>query len=223
MSHAAYVRILCNLVGPSIARVIDEMDGWPGLIELQLSTGPVRISLHVGQVHSMKRKPHEFRFQNPAQSHPVRILQGTTPLLIGVWDTDRPNVLVAAQPEIRLGDLTRFSVLFPDRLFRNAQQVGWAEPFRNKKGGMHWSFLPALLPTFAESYQDEIDLVPKDVQIAVAGAGLTDQPGDASAGRARQAATRLFSCGHVEKVKLDDPGVVFAVLGFQVLDDPVLN
>lgn len=143
-------------------------------------------------MHSMARKDYEYRFQNPGQNRPVRVLDGTIPLLLGIWETDLPNVLVAAEPEARLGDLTRFSVLFPERLFKDAQQVGWAEPYRNNNGGVHWSFLPQLLPTFVEFYQSQIDLVPKSVQIAVVGAGLADDPSDAAAARARQAATRLM-------------------------------
>lgn len=188
----AFVQVLCDLVGTAVARVIDPRDGWPGLIEVQLSTGPIQCSLHVGPIHSMSRKQHEYRFQNPGQNRPVMALPGTIPLLIGVWDTDAPSVLVAAEPDLRLGDMTRFSILFPERLFREAQQVGWAEPFRNKNGGLHWSFLPQLLPTFIEFFQSQIDLAPTSVQIAIVGAGLVDDPSAAAAGRARHAATRLI-------------------------------
>jgi putative restriction endonuclease len=120
-------------------------------------------------------------------------LPDTQPLLIGVWHGDAPAVLVAAQPEQRLGDLTRFSVLFPERLFRQAQEFGWAEPYRNNNGDLHWAFFPQLLPTFIEQYENGIRLSPKEVQIAVAGAGLVDQPEEVTAAaRARAAATRLI-------------------------------
>ena len=191
MSRVDYISSLCRLVGPP-ARVIDALDGWPGLIELQLSTGPSRYSAHVGPIHSMARKHYEYRFQNPGQRRPVRTLPGTQPLLIGVLDTSFPNVLVAAEPELRLGDLTRFSVLFPERLFKEAQFVGWSEPYVNSNGGTHWSFLPQLLPTFAELYESQVLLAPKDIQIAVVGAGLADEPSDSSASRARRATTRLI-------------------------------
>lgn len=216
MSRADYVHTLCRLVGPPIARVVDARDGWPGVIELQLSTGRAQFSVHVGPIHSMARKPHEFRFQNPGQDHPMMALPGTTALLIGVWDTDTPNVLVAAQADLRLGDTTRFSVLFPDRLFREAQQVGWAEPYRNNKGGMHWSFFPQLLPTFVEFVQGEIDLLPKDVQIAVVGAGLADDPTDAAAGRARQATTRLIRDARFAKTVIDAYGRKCSMCGLNL-------
>lgn len=129
------IHLVCELVGPTAARVIDSRDGWPGVIELNLSTGARRFSLHVGSIHSMSRKPYEYRFQNSGQNKPVMTLPGTDPLLIGIWqEQDKPAVLVAADAEIRLGDVTRFSVLFRDRLFREAQEFGWAEPYRNKKG-----------------------------------------------------------------------------------------
>ncbi len=159
---ADYVQVVCDLVGKNVARVIDARDGWPGLIELTLSTGPKRFSMHVGLVHSFGRKSYEFRFQNPAQNRPAMTLPGTVPLLIGIWLVNgEPPVLVAAQPEVRLGDLTRFSVLFPERLFREAQLFGWAEPYRNRHGQSHWSFFPGLLPTFAELCENEIQLDPR--------------------------------------------------------------
>lgn len=195
LSRADYVEIACRLAGgPTVARVIDARDGWPGHIEVQVAGIPREFSLHVGPIHPMARgKPYEYRFQNPGQNRPVMALPGTEPLLIGVWDEDRPNVFVAAQPELRLGDLTRFSVLFPERLFRTAQETGWAPRFRNNNGGVHWSFFPELLPTFIELYDSQVGLASKDVQIAVAGAGLIDQPTNvAAAARARAAATRLI-------------------------------
>jgi len=217
MSRSDYVQILCQLAGRSVARVIDARDGWPGLIEVQLSTGPVQCSLHVGPVHLMARgKPYEYRFQNPGQNRPVRVLDATIPLLIGVWDTDSPNVLVAADAEIRLGDLTRFSVLFHERLFRQAQQVGWAEPYRNNKGDLVWSFFPQLLPTFIEFYQSGVELVPKNVQIAVVGAGLTDHPSAAAAGRARQAATRLIRDAKFGKDVVEAYGKKCAMCGLNL-------
>ncbi len=216
MSRARLVQTLCDLVGPSVARVIDARDGWPGLIDLQLSTGRVRISAHVGRVHSMGRKDYEYRFQNPGQNRPAMALPTTTPLLIGLWDTDTPNVLVAAEPDVRLGDLTRFSVLFPERLFREAQQAGWADPYRNNNGGLHWSFFPQLLPTFVEFYQSQVDLVPKDIQIAVVGAGLADDPTDASAGRARHAATRLIRDARFAKTVVEAYGKKCAMCGLNL-------
>ncbi len=192
MSRATLVSTLCGLVGPAVARVIDERDGWPGLVELQLSTGAVQISAHVSTIGTMSRKQHEYRFQNPGKNRPMQTLPGTIPLLIGLWDGGGPHVLVAAQAELRLGDLTRFSVLFPERLFREAQQSGWADPYRNSNGDLNWSFFPQLLPVFVEFLQNEIDLDARDVQITVIGAGLADEPTDAAAGRARQATTRLI-------------------------------
>jgi hypothetical protein len=193
MSKADLIETLCNLIGEPTARVIDPRDGWPGIIEVQLSRGPERFSAHVGQIHSHARKHYEYRFQNPAKEPrpPVTAFPGTQALLIGVWDGDGPPVLVAAEPEIRFGDTTRFSVLFPERLFREAQQFGWSEPYRNNKGNLHWSFLPSLLPTFIELYQAQAPVDPKQLQIAIVGAGLTEEADAASAARARRATTRL--------------------------------
>lgn len=197
------VKTLCSLVGPSVCRVIDARDGWPSIIEVQLSGGPHRFSVHIGQIHSHSRKEYEYRFQNPAQADrpPVAALPGAKPLLLGMWNNDDPAVIVAAEPEVRLGDRTRFSVLFPERLFREAQQFGWAEPYRNSKGNLHWSFLPPLLPAFIELYQTRVpvnstttQIVPVDpttIQIAAVSSGLVDDPSGTSGARARQTVTRL--------------------------------
>ncbi len=188
----ALVKSLCSLVGPSICQVIDPRNGWPSLIEVQLlSGGRERFSAHVGQIHSHSRRDYEYRFQNPAQDTPVTALPGTKPLLIGVWNSDEPTVIVAAEPEIRLGDMTRFSVLFPQRLFREAQLYGWAEPYRNNKGNLHWSFLPPLLPAFIELYQTRAPVDPMTIQIAAVSSGLVDDPSGGSGVRARQTLTRL--------------------------------
>lgn len=191
-SRADYIHVLCHLVGNNICRVIDARDGWPGKIELKVGGVPCQYSAHVGPIHSFSRKPYEYRFQNPGQNRPVMTLPGTEALLLGVWDGDQPPVLVAAPPEIRLGDTTRFSVLFHERLFRSAQQYGWAEPYRNKRGDLHWSFFSQLLPTFIEFYREQVRLKSKDVQLAVVGAGLVDHPDENAASRARTATTRLI-------------------------------
>lgn len=187
------VQTLCDYVGESICRVLDPRDGWPGIIQVRLSDGWHRFSLHVGQISSHSRKEYEYRFQNPAKDDrpPVTVFPGTTPLLIGVWDTSNPPVLVAAEPEVRIGDTTRFSVLFPQRLFEEAQESGWAEPYRNNKGNLHWSFLPPLLPTFIELYAAQVSIDPTKIQIAAVGAGLVDDPDEGAASRARHATTRL--------------------------------
>lgn len=192
-SKIKLVNALCALVGSSVCRVIDPRGGWPSIIEVQLSGGVQRFSAHVGQIHSHSRREYEYRFQNPAQTDrpPVIALPGTKPLLLGVWNTDEPAVIVAAKAEIRLGDRTRFSILFPERLFREAQQFGWAEPYRNKRGDLHWSFLPPLLPAFIELYQTSVQVDPTTIQIAAVSSGLVDEPSGASGARARQTVTRL--------------------------------
>jgi HNH endonuclease len=193
VTRTRLVQTLCSLVGPSICRVIDERDGWPSVIEVQLSSGAQRFSVHIGKIHSHSRREYEYRFQNPAEANrpPVMALPGTKPLLLGMWNSDEPMVIVAAEAEVRLGDRTRFSVLFHQWLFREAQQYGWAGPYRNNKGNLLWSFLPPLLPAFIELYQAQASIDPTTIQIAAVSSGLVDEPSGASGARARQSVTRL--------------------------------
>lgn len=212
MLRTKYVHTLCRIIGPHIAKVIDPRDGWPGIVELQLSTGAAKFSVHVGTISSHARKPHEFRFQGPVK-RPMITLPDTTSLLVGMWTKSSPNVLVATNADLRLGDMARITILFPNRLFQEAQQFGWAEPYRNKKGGMHWSFFPQLLPTFVELAQAGIDLIPKDVQVAVVGTGLADDPTEAAAARARQATTRLIRDASFGKSVVEAYGSKCAMCG----------
>jgi hypothetical protein len=190
-NRTSLVTTLRELVGPNVFRVVDLRDGWPSIVELQLSTGFQRFSLHIGIIHSYSRQDYEYRFQNPAQNKPVTVMPGTRGLLLGLWTGDDPSVIVAAEPEIRVGETTRFSVLFPRRLFRDAQLTGWAEPYRNNKGNRHWSFLPPLLPAFVELYESNAAINTTNLQVAAVSSGLVDDPDTASRERARQTVTRL--------------------------------
>lgn len=216
MPRSDYVHELCNLAGPTVAQVIDAKDGWPGLIRIKLSTGWVQASLHVDPVHSMARKPHEFRFQNPASKKPVSTLPGTIPLLIGIWNRDTPPVLVAAEPAIRMGRRKRFSVLFPARLFREAQRAGWAEPYRNNKGQLHWSFLPQLLPVFVEIQQGQLVIPAHDLQTALAATGVTESPTQQASARARRATTRLVRDASFGKRVVEAYGFKCAMCGLNL-------
>jgi hypothetical protein len=110
----------------------------------------------------------------------------------------------------------RVTTLFPERLFRAAQEIGWAEPFKNSDGGIRWAFLPQLLPSFIEYFEQGVPLVPKDVQIAIAGAGLIDHPDTAAAARARAATTRLIRDGQFARSVLDAYGKRCAMCGLNM-------
>jgi hypothetical protein len=185
--------LLCSLVGSDVVRVIDPMRGWPGLVEVRVGEEWQCFSMHVGRIHSMSRREHEYRFQN-ALGHEMTVLPDSRPLLLGLWcePGERP-VIVAAQPESRLAATTRFSVLLPESLFREAQRCGWATPYANRVNGVLWGFVPELLPSFVELYTDGVAeaVATSSVQLAVLGAGLVSQASPEAGERARQATTRL--------------------------------
>ena len=195
MLKTKVAELICRLAGgPNVARVVDARNGWPAIVDLQLSTGPKRFSLHAGAAHSMGRyKANEYRFQNPGDKTPVQTIGGHPPLLIGLWNTDEEQpILVAAEAALRLGDRTRQSYLFHLPQVRQAQMMGWVGPHLNTSQQKLYFFYPSLLPTFAELTLAGVDIPQHTVQYAIDGAGLALEPqSPEAAARVRHSSTRL--------------------------------
>lgn len=76
MRRRALAPNLASLIGPG-ATVVDALDGWPSLIDLDLGEGETaRLATHIAPISSMNRtggdnlmvRPSELRFQNPGRS-----------------------------------------------------------------------------------------------------------------------------------------------------------
>ena len=194
MSKAKLLGVICDLVGgPNVARVVDARDGWPGIVDIKVTGGRRRFSMHVGLAHSMSRKPNEYRFQNPVDGTPVQIIDRHPALLIGAWLMEEgPPILIAADPEIRLGDNKRLSFLFHLPQVAQAQVTGWVGPHLNKKNQVLYFFYPSLLPTYTELMLAEVAVDQTAVQYAIDGSGLALEPKNLEAAdRVRQSSTRL--------------------------------
>lgn len=179
---------ICALVGEA-AEMLDPGNGWPARIRVSTEDGSHEISAHVGAIGSMHRGPHERRFQNPGQGHPVHALPGTSPILVGLSEEFGAPVLVVPS-EDRLGRETRFTVRFTAQLVQGAATSGWAEHV-STSGERFLAFHPSLLPSVIQMRADDLDVAASDVQAAVAGAGvLVDESEDAKE-RVRRATSSL--------------------------------
>lgn len=181
---------VCDWVGPALQSV-NPMDGWPGLARLAAPQADRRIALHVSIVGKHSRKPHEYRFQNPADKNlPVAAPNGALPLLVGVAEVGIENVLVVADGTGRLGFTTRFPVLFDIAIVEQAAISGWAE-YVSSSGERIVAMQPRLLPAYIDALAHNVTLDPATVEDIAAASGLLDDQDDESVERARVAVTRL--------------------------------
>jgi hypothetical protein len=150
-------REVCELVGyPGVSRVIDERDGWPGLVKMNLpSSAEVGVALHVSHVSSHSRAQYEMRFQNPANSTAVMKPRGYLPVLVGL-ESNNPAVLVAVNANSRVGRTKRFSILFNGAILTQARANGWAL-YTSNTDEQIFAFRPSLLPVFIEMTLRSID------------------------------------------------------------------
>jgi hypothetical protein len=83
MSRRDLVDRLVALAG-NIVRVVDPLDGWPGLVRIRLSGGDLPAAAHLGPVglSHRDRDDVERRFQNPGKGRPMSAPEGYLPLLL---------------------------------------------------------------------------------------------------------------------------------------------
>lgn len=182
---------LVNLTNGGI-RLIDEKNGWPGLVEITTSSHAARVSLHVGLVglSSRGRDDVERRYQNPASCDPIVALPGTTPMLLGLWTQEGTPVIVAHDAMRRLGHGgTRTSLFISLGALHDAAAIGWAE-YVSGTDERILAFRPELFPVYAEMFIGGVLVDPDTtVKIFLAADVTLDEP--ASVERARRATSAL--------------------------------
>jgi hypothetical protein len=198
--RADLVERIAELVGEDVLRISSLQTGWPALGDLVADgvAAPVAIFAgHVGLSHR-NRDDIERRFQNPGTDRPIVGIPGRDPLLLGLWEADdlepvvRP-LLVSADPLLRMGRRTRYSVFVSMGMLRSALETGWSEG-HSSDGEVIRVFVPPLVPL---SYRiDKEHAVPPApaVQAAIEGAGLLaadDHDLPAASQRARRAGSTL--------------------------------
>lgn len=163
-------------------------NGWPGRLSLNVGRAWIDVSLHVSLVSSHARKPHEMRFQNPADATPVSDRNGM-PVLIGIDQSADPTVFVAIDGRSRVRRRKRFSVLFNRSILTEARKQGWAV-YKSQSGESIYAFVPALLPAFVEQVKKD-EMLPSDTMKAAAlASGLLNESGDTGTSDAVRRATR---------------------------------
>jgi hypothetical protein len=192
MSRRNLVSHVAGLVGPHLVNVLEPRDGWPGLVEVALATGTIRVALHVGPIglSHRNRDDVERRFQNPGQGKPLQAPSGFVPVLLGVWEEGKRPVLIVMDAQHRLGRTTRQSLFIPLWQLQEAARSGWAE-HHSTTGELVLAFHPALLPSYLESLEVDASIPADRVAAVIDASGLNDPIPDTPEERARRAATQL--------------------------------
>jgi hypothetical protein len=183
---------LAALVGPDLCTVRDPGNGWPGLIDLTLPSGPLTLAVHIGEIglSHRGRDDIERRFQNPGQDRPMSQPAGTFPLLLGVWEGGRAPLLVGMEAEVRITRETRQSLFIPLTLLARAETTGWAEHVSGS-GELLIAFHPGLLPVYVEARRQGIALPNDEISDIATAAGLSFDESTLPAERARRVAYAL--------------------------------
>ncbi len=197
MLRKTRIPYLAKLVGEDFARVLDARDGWPGLMEIKISSGVwAPFEVHVGAIGPSTgrgRSSIERRFQNPPSKKPMSSPSGAPALLIGMWEghrDDRP-VLVCMKTEGRLGRETRQSLFLPLHLLERASTVGWDEHF-SSTGEQIFGLIPSLLPVYAEMKLAGVAVNMHRIASVVEASGLrTKNDNETPVERARRASSQL--------------------------------
>jgi hypothetical protein len=161
------------------------------LINIKAADIQIPVALHVSLTSPFSRKPHEFRYQNPANRSPATTPRNSFPLLVGVNLLPSP-LLVVTDGRSRVGRRARFSILFNERIMANARQTGWSE-YISTSGEHIFAIHPRMLPVLVELLSTDILLPEAEMVLATQASGLAESAGNdevltAAANRARRAA-----------------------------------
>ena len=179
-----------QIIGSSIVTIVDKARGWPSRVLVKTSSGTQRIAFHIGPIGTHSRASYERRFQNlPDKSLPVAAPGGAFPILVGIT-IDPVPVLVAVDGRSRLGKTERFSLLFHERVLREAATLGWSE-YVSATGERFIGMNPQLFPVAVELLMSGVTPSIVGLVSAATASGLLTSPTPEAAERARKAASVL--------------------------------
>ncbi len=119
---------LQSALGKERIRRLAAVDGWPATCELWDGVAWRAARVYLGAVGPSGRgRPEERRMQNPAKS-PISATTGADVVLLwGFWMPDEGDgVVVAWEPDRRVGRATRYSLFVPLEILEKAQADGRA-------------------------------------------------------------------------------------------------
>jgi len=197
MSRLEVLKRIVDLVGRDRLLLTRIDDCWPAYGALRLNGESVQIALFAGAIglSSRNRDDVESRFQNPSNNRPMEWDPHFLPLLIGLWDSDplvlvRRPVLFAANPDIRRGKSTRFSVFSKLTSLVLASEKGWSEDV-SSTGEVLYAFNPKLLPAFVELSRNKVYVPEISMTAVVDASGVNSEADQDPAERARRATSAL--------------------------------
>ena len=197
-TRTSLVKRLADLSSAAPMQVDDVQMGWPARVSLTTTSGRFPIALFAASViDGGREREHERRIQNPGKGRPLVIPDGTTPLLLGLWEKDKivrvdEPLLVAWSPQKRAGLLTRWSAFVRLETLRQASTTGWAEA-ANADGEKVVCFHVALLPLFFEIHRENLTIPAGAITAMLDVAEVSS--GEDGVGRARKATTALVRDG----------------------------
>ena len=188
MARRSNARRVFELVGDPPLSLADVGSGWPAMGLLATEEGQVPLAVHVSIVGPHARKPYEFRFQNPGNRTPVEGANGY-PLLVGLAE-DGNSILVVVDGQSRVGREARFSILFNRSIITEAAAQG-ISTYVSGTGERIIAVRPQLFPSAFDLIRQGIDVPVGELQQAASASGFLDDFSQASAERARRAASVL--------------------------------
>jgi hypothetical protein len=119
---------LTQLLGESLA-VEDAGSAWPAHGVLRIADRSYQVSVYARIIGGSSRgNDLERRFQNPSQRNPIVDDPTRYEMLLGLWveQGSEKAVIVAFDPNRRVGRTTRFSLFMPLALLEQAADTGFA-------------------------------------------------------------------------------------------------
>jgi len=215
VARSDVVQRIVKLVGPS-AELVSVDRGWPSLLNVQVSSGLVRVALHAGHFADRSyrdRDQLERRMQNPGQDHPVINMHGAVSAILGLWDEESRPLLVAFDASARIGKTTRQSFFAALPHLRAAAKEGWAS-YRTGSSEDVFAFWPEMLPAYVEMLSRGARLEADAVSSIIAAAGLgADGEELTAAERVRRATIALVRRAAFSREVLEAYGALCAMCG----------
>lgn len=139
---------------------VSERSGkWPLLGTIHVADLHLDTAIYVRGVVSSHRDPLERRIQNPGSGRGILNHAGRHSLLLGIWRErgDSAAVIVAFDPQVRVGRTTRYSAFLPLSLVEKAADTGFASHV-NAKSERIYAFRPENLGRYLRVRMSDGDL-----------------------------------------------------------------